>query len=44
MEDEALRPLILDPFDYQGVDVHDASSVVLLPALRQQHRAASWDC
>jgi small conductance mechanosensitive channel len=34
MEDEALRPLILDPFDYQGVDALDASSVVLLVRIR----------
>jgi small-conductance mechanosensitive channel len=34
MEDEALRPLILDPFDYQGVDTLDASSVVLLLRIR----------
>jgi moderate conductance mechanosensitive channel len=32
--DEALRPLILDPFDYQGVDALDASSVVLLVRIR----------
>ena len=34
MEDEELRPLILDPFDYQGVDTLDASSVVLLLRIR----------
>ena len=34
MADEALRPLILDPFDYQGVDTLDASSVVLLVRIR----------
>jgi len=34
MEDEALRPLILDPFDYQGVDMLDASAVVLLLRIR----------
>jgi len=34
MEDEALRPLILDPFDYQGVDTLDASAVVLLLRIR----------
>jgi small conductance mechanosensitive channel len=34
MEDEALRPLILDPFDYQGVDTLDTSSVVLLLRIR----------
>jgi small conductance mechanosensitive channel len=34
MEDEALRPLILDPFDYQGVDTLEASSVVLLLRIR----------
>ena len=28
------RPLILDPFDYQGVDTLDASSVVLLLRIR----------
>ncbi len=33
-EDEALRPLILDPFDYQGVDALNASSVVLLVRIR----------
>jgi len=33
-EDEALRPLILDPFDYQGVDTLDASAVVLLVRIR----------
>jgi small conductance mechanosensitive channel len=32
--DEALGPLILDPFDYQGVDQLDASSVVLLIRIR----------
>src|SRR5262249_7817362 len=30
MADEDLRPLILDPFDYQGVDSLDTSCVVLL--------------
>jgi small-conductance mechanosensitive channel len=34
MADEALRPWILDPFDYQGVDALDASSVVLLVRIR----------
>jgi small conductance mechanosensitive channel len=34
MADEDLRPLILDPFDYQGVDQLDASSVVLLVRIR----------
>jgi small conductance mechanosensitive channel len=34
MADEALRPSILDPFDYQGVDALDASSVVLLVRIR----------
>jgi small conductance mechanosensitive channel len=34
MEDETLRPLILDPFDYQGVDTLDATSVVLLLRIR----------
>jgi small-conductance mechanosensitive channel len=34
MEDESLRPLILDPFDYQGVDTLDTSSVVLLLRIR----------
>ena len=34
MADEDLRPLILDPFDYQGVDILDASSVVLLVRIR----------
>jgi small conductance mechanosensitive channel len=34
MADEALRPLILDPFDYQGVDALDPSSVVLLVRIR----------
>jgi small conductance mechanosensitive channel len=32
--DETLRPLILDPFDYQGVEQLDASSVVLLVRIR----------
>jgi small-conductance mechanosensitive channel len=34
--DETLRPLILDPFDYQGVDTFDAvsGSVVLLVRIR----------
>jgi small conductance mechanosensitive channel len=34
MADEALRPWILEPFDYQGVDALDASSVVLLVRIR----------
>jgi small conductance mechanosensitive channel len=34
MADEALRPFILDPFDYQGVDQLDASGVVLLVRIR----------
>ncbi len=34
MADETLRPSILDPFDYQGVDALDASSVVLLVRIR----------
>ena len=34
MADEALRPLILDPFDYQGVDTLDMTSVVLLVRIR----------
>jgi moderate conductance mechanosensitive channel len=34
MADEALRPLILDPFDFQGVDALDMSSVVLLMRIR----------
>jgi len=34
MRDEALRPLILDPFDYQGVDTLDMTSVVLLVRIR----------
>jgi small conductance mechanosensitive channel len=33
-EDEALRPLILDPFDYQGVDSLNDSAVVLLVRIR----------
>ena len=33
-EDEALRPLILNPFDYMGVDALDESSVVLLVRIR----------
>ena len=32
--DEELGPLILDPFDYQGVDTLDAASVVLLVRIR----------
>jgi small conductance mechanosensitive channel len=32
--DETLRPVILDPFDYQGVDTLDASGVVLLVRIR----------
>ncbi len=34
VSDEALRPSILDPFDYQGVDSLDGSSVVLLVRIR----------
>ena len=34
MADETLRPLILDPFDYRGVDTLDSSSVVLLVRIR----------
>jgi small-conductance mechanosensitive channel len=34
MADEDLRPLILDPFDYQGVDSLDTSCVVLLVRIR----------
>jgi small-conductance mechanosensitive channel len=34
MADESLRPLILDPFDYQGVDALDSSAVVLLVRIR----------
>jgi small conductance mechanosensitive channel len=34
MVDAALRPFILDPFDYQGVDQLDTSSVVLLVRIR----------
>jgi small-conductance mechanosensitive channel len=34
MADEALRPLILDPFDYQGVDSLGDHSVVLLVRIR----------
>jgi moderate conductance mechanosensitive channel len=34
MEDEALRPLIQDPFDYLGVDSLDEASVVLLVRIR----------
>jgi small conductance mechanosensitive channel len=34
MADEALRPLILDPFDFQGVDALDMSSAVLLMRIR----------
>jgi small-conductance mechanosensitive channel len=34
MRDEALRPLILDPFDYQGVDTLDMTSVALLVRIR----------
>jgi small-conductance mechanosensitive channel len=34
MADDVLRPLILDPFDYQGVDALDASAVVLLVRIR----------
>jgi hypothetical protein len=36
MEDEALRPLILDPFDYQGVDTLDA--VLGGPTAAHPHR------
>jgi small conductance mechanosensitive channel len=34
MADETLRPMILDPFDYQGVDALDPSGVVLLVRIR----------
>jgi small-conductance mechanosensitive channel len=34
MEDETLRPLILNPFDYMGVDALDEFSVVLLVRIR----------
>jgi moderate conductance mechanosensitive channel len=34
MADEALRPLILDPFDYQGVDALNDNSMVLLMRIR----------
>jgi small conductance mechanosensitive channel len=34
MADEDLRSSILDPFDYQGVDALDTSSVVLLVRIR----------
>lgn len=34
MADESVRPLILDPFDYQGVDALDPFSVVLLVRIR----------
>jgi small-conductance mechanosensitive channel len=34
MQDEALRPLILNPFDYMGVDALDEFSVVLLVRIR----------
>jgi moderate conductance mechanosensitive channel len=34
MADEMLRALILDPFDYQGVDTLDMTSVVLLVRIR----------
>ena len=34
MSDEDLRSSILDPFDYQGVDALDTSSVVLLVRIR----------
>ena len=34
MADETLRPSILDPFDYQGVDTLDTSAVVLLVRIR----------
>src|SRR5262249_48958834 len=34
MADETMRPLILDPFDYQGVDSFDQSWVVLLLRIR----------
>jgi moderate conductance mechanosensitive channel len=33
-EDEALRPLILNPFEYLGVDALDEASVVLLGRIR----------
>jgi len=36
MEDETLRPLILDPFDYQGVDSLDQFWVTLLLRIRTQ--------
>jgi len=34
MQDDALRPSILDPFEYLGVDALDTSSVVLLVRIR----------
>jgi small conductance mechanosensitive channel len=34
MQDEALHPLILNPFDYMGVDALDEFSVVLLVRIR----------
>jgi small conductance mechanosensitive channel len=34
LEDEALRPLILNPFEYMGVDTLDEASVVLLVRIR----------
>ena len=34
MGDDTLRPMILDPFDYQGVDTLDPSGVVLLVRIR----------
>ena len=34
MEDETVRPLILDPFEYMGVDALDKFSVVLLVRIR----------
>jgi moderate conductance mechanosensitive channel len=34
MTDEMLRPMVLDPFDYQGVDTLDTSGVVLLVRIR----------
>ena len=34
MADETLQPLILDPFDYMGVDALDEMSVVLLVRIR----------
>ena len=34
MADETLRPLILDPFDYQGVDTLDSGAAILLLRIR----------